>query len=477
MLCREARYRARTPRGFTLIELLVVIAIIAILAAILFPIFGKAREKAYQTQCMNHQRQLAIGLIGFSQDHDETFPLPSEWVAATNLTSDAKVFDCPTNSHDGTPGSPDYGMNAFLYDIDAQNGEMVGAAVGSIENPTEVELTADLKTMTGDSSGDPFKDQFSNPFPRSYTIRGFVSPGNAEARHSGAVVITYADGHVALAKKLNLGTGTTPYSIPRSGWRLYVDFSSCKDATDAYNRLHSYIGRPNGGGPIAGSWSGGTWNLPAGSHLMSNASNIAWDSPIDSECFGNTAGQFDSFMLDCEVSDGAVITYGSVYKYLGIPADTNYQSETSWSVMAIDTARDWMQGGQLDVSAPHDVDGTGPYTANTWTALKPPQGGKRIPIAAGAKKFVIQVNSDWGNANAKWPTKPELSGWNAANQPPGSWDQVLAGHANVKVTAPGATYLYSGPVMNISFGAKCGRYLWVNGGTMKINKIYLSTSD
>ncbi|HEY3418222.1 MAG TPA: prepilin-type N-terminal cleavage/methylation domain-containing protein, partial [Armatimonadota bacterium] len=61
-------------RGFTLIELLVVIAIIAILAAILFPVFAKAREKARQTSCMNNQKQIATGILMFAQDHDETMP-------------------------------------------------------------------------------------------------------------------------------------------------------------------------------------------------------------------------------------------------------------------------------------------------------------------------------------------------------------------------------------------------------------------
>lgn len=64
------------PRtGFTLIELLVVIAIIAILAAILFPVFASAREKARQTACLNNMMQLGTGLLIYLQDYDDTFPM------------------------------------------------------------------------------------------------------------------------------------------------------------------------------------------------------------------------------------------------------------------------------------------------------------------------------------------------------------------------------------------------------------------
>jgi prepilin-type N-terminal cleavage/methylation domain-containing protein/prepilin-type processing-associated H-X9-DG protein len=65
----------RRQRGFTLIELLVVIAIIAILAAILFPVFAKAREKARQTSCLSNIRQLATAIHAYGQDNDETLPL------------------------------------------------------------------------------------------------------------------------------------------------------------------------------------------------------------------------------------------------------------------------------------------------------------------------------------------------------------------------------------------------------------------
>jgi prepilin-type N-terminal cleavage/methylation domain-containing protein/prepilin-type processing-associated H-X9-DG protein len=75
-----------TPRhnAFTLIELLVVIAIIAILAAILFPVFAQAREKARQTTCLSNQKQIGIGIIQYVQDYDERFPY--KWNKPTATT-------------------------------------------------------------------------------------------------------------------------------------------------------------------------------------------------------------------------------------------------------------------------------------------------------------------------------------------------------------------------------------------------------
>src|SRR5262249_57575742 len=62
------------PRGFTLIELLVVIAIIAILAAILFPVFAQAREKARQSGCISNLKQIGVGIMQYVQDCDEAYP-------------------------------------------------------------------------------------------------------------------------------------------------------------------------------------------------------------------------------------------------------------------------------------------------------------------------------------------------------------------------------------------------------------------
>jgi len=83
---------ANHRRGFTLIELLVVIAIIAILAAILFPVFAKAREKARQTSCLSNSRQLGTAILSYAQDNDEklcNWATPC-WTAANN-----ELWNCP----------------------------------------------------------------------------------------------------------------------------------------------------------------------------------------------------------------------------------------------------------------------------------------------------------------------------------------------------------------------------------------------
>ena len=88
-MSRDAR------RGFTLIELLVVIAIIAILAAILFPVFAQAREKARQASCMSNLKQIGLALNQYAQDYDESHP--GVWFGPVNkgpwsVQSDATTF-------------------------------------------------------------------------------------------------------------------------------------------------------------------------------------------------------------------------------------------------------------------------------------------------------------------------------------------------------------------------------------------------
>src|SRR5438045_2165890 len=106
-------YRIRSKNGFTLIELLVVIAIIAILAAILFPVFAQAREKARQISCLSNEKQIGLGFLQYCQDNDETFPYGlslgngtyTAWPDAIQpYMKSTKILSCPD---DGPAGAPD----------------------------------------------------------------------------------------------------------------------------------------------------------------------------------------------------------------------------------------------------------------------------------------------------------------------------------------------------------------------------------
>src|ERR1041385_9242405 len=84
------------PRGFTLIELLVVIAIIAILAAILFPVFAQARDKARQAACISNCKQIGLALNMYVQDYDETFYWQKGWAEVVNMGSGPWGASYPT---------------------------------------------------------------------------------------------------------------------------------------------------------------------------------------------------------------------------------------------------------------------------------------------------------------------------------------------------------------------------------------------
>lgn len=152
-------------RGFTLIELLVVIAIIAILAAILFPVFAKAREKARQTQCMNNQKQIATAALMYVQEHDEKFPTAD--TAWSSLDVPAKVLQCPTAGKKVA--------NAYVYSF-----ALSGRPLGELGDPTQEMVTADGQHTGG---ADGTIDQIA------YLERDIAY------RHANRIIVSFADGH------------------------------------------------------------------------------------------------------------------------------------------------------------------------------------------------------------------------------------------------------------------------------------------
>jgi prepilin-type N-terminal cleavage/methylation domain-containing protein/prepilin-type processing-associated H-X9-DG protein len=152
-------------RGFTLIELLVVIAIIAILAAILFPVFAKAREKARQSSCLSNIKQLGLAALAYVQDYDErtftpnnnlgaggTYVLPDGvTVAGPDMlwmyqllpyTKNVQIFNCPSNSSRWDPSAYDanlgYGYHGTALPFNCAN-----KSLGIFEFPAETIMLAD----------------------------------------------------------------------------------------------------------------------------------------------------------------------------------------------------------------------------------------------------------------------------------------------------------------------------------------------
>jgi prepilin-type N-terminal cleavage/methylation domain-containing protein/prepilin-type processing-associated H-X9-DG protein len=154
-------------KGFTLIELLVVIAIIAILAAILFPVFAKAREKARQTSCTSNQRQIVASMQMYAQDHEEM--LPGSATVWADIKVDPGVLICPTLGR-----SVPLGYNYNLINS--------GVALGTMKDPSTEFLICDGLKNT------------------QYNANLAVVGDDIDMRHSGQAIFSYADGHVAPVK-------------------------------------------------------------------------------------------------------------------------------------------------------------------------------------------------------------------------------------------------------------------------------------
>lgn len=229
--------------AFTLIELLVVIAIIAILAAILFPVFAQAREKARQASCLSNLKQIDLAVQMYLQDYDETFfPHVTERHAppGTPDTADARlpytykykldpyiknysrqgisIYKCPSAPQWIAPGpghwfAYDYGFHINEANLPGTAGQPwylqnpdfgfnETTTLASIAYPASFLVVAEASRPDGTASR-------GGIYPQPW---GFIAPGSSQpaARHQEGFHVGYADGHVK-------------WKHPNDTWRSYND--------------------------------------------------------------------------------------------------------------------------------------------------------------------------------------------------------------------------------------------------------------
>lgn len=180
----------RRNRGFTLIELLVVIAIIAILAAILFPVFAKARENARKSNCQSNFKQLSLAVLQYAQDYDECMPRYHDgvryWtVYAQPYLKNTNVYRCPSIS-----GTAQYGSGYNCWYISRSTVTTLAA----IQQPSDTLMIVD--------SIDTY--QSAKPPSRACGCSGPNAQQKADCflapRHSDGVNVAWCDGHVKWMK-------------------------------------------------------------------------------------------------------------------------------------------------------------------------------------------------------------------------------------------------------------------------------------
>jgi prepilin-type N-terminal cleavage/methylation domain-containing protein/prepilin-type processing-associated H-X9-DG protein len=200
----------REASGFTLIELLVVIAIIAILAAILFPVFSRARESARRSSCLNNEKQLTLAFMMYAQDNKETLPpsvinIGGRWVPWDDLiepfVKSDKSFKCPSDSVKRAPGraARSYAMNDQLaYKMQMTTGQAwtgQGMKLGSIPSPSRYVLLTEWHVAGNVRSEGNYQTKMTEPLANEYYHDG--GEGNN---------FSFFDGHVKYYQRGQLDT-------------------------------------------------------------------------------------------------------------------------------------------------------------------------------------------------------------------------------------------------------------------------------
>lgn len=241
----------RRSSGFTLIELLVVIAIIAILAAILFPVFAQAREKARQASSGSNARQLGLAINMYKQDYDERFPfggwLPNndgslEWQNSTApYIKNRGIFRCASSADDDEdPTNPQawaWNRNPVSYLYNNMLGrDRRPPSDALVKQPADCWLVLDGHSDWGGMSGVDWMGR-----PNTVWLMEDTTFGDAASlvngwlswqgftwglpRHNGGANVTYTDGHVKWQKvtpeaPMSVARGNTVFRSPdnRNGW-------------------------------------------------------------------------------------------------------------------------------------------------------------------------------------------------------------------------------------------------------------------
>ena len=207
--------------AFTLIELLVVIAIIAILAAILFPVFARARENARRASCQSNLKQIALGVTQYTQDYDEHFPriitgsAPDIFGWGGNIQPYLKsiqIFVCPsaTGTQNASPDNNNfqtYQMNTMLN----KNNPSQSRVLAEVPSPSGTVMLADApygtaRNNTSGCVGEYSASNYGAPCDNSASLGTTAAAWmplppsatsvNAPQRHLGGSNFAFVDGHV-----------------------------------------------------------------------------------------------------------------------------------------------------------------------------------------------------------------------------------------------------------------------------------------
>ena len=239
----------RHPRnGFTLIELLVVIAIIAILAAILFPVFAQAREKARAISCLSNMKELGTADTMYLQDYDERYVewryfLPNgdklTWVELLQpYVKNKQIWICPSdelakpiqaNQTAGGSSQNSFWLNAYITrwsGLDPNNSAMVSVSLPEINYPATTILATDGPANDG---------QHTWPGPPTEWCGTQAFCVRSETRHTGGMNTTFVDGHAKWYRREAYKTTTTPDNSASDTVPALIGLTTKKSTNDGSN--------------------------------------------------------------------------------------------------------------------------------------------------------------------------------------------------------------------------------------------------